>query len=57
MSSILRHNFYADDMLQSFHSVKIAVDMIHKVKSLCKEGGFNYTKFSSNDIKVNSRRI
>ena len=52
MSSILRRNFYVDDMLKSFPSAKIAVDMIYKVKSLCKEGGFNLTKFSSNHIEV-----
>ena len=52
VSSILRQNFYVDDMLKSFPSAKIAVDMIYKVKSLCKEGGFNLTKFSSNHIEV-----
>ena len=39
-------------MLKSFPSAKIAVDMIYKVKSLCKEGGFNLTKFSNNHIEV-----
>ena len=39
VSSILRQNFYVDDMLKNFPSAKIAVDMIYKVKSLCKEGG------------------
>ena len=48
MSSILRQNFYVDDMLKSFPSAKIAVDMIYKVKSLC----FNLTKFSSNHVEV-----
>ena len=52
VSSILRRNFYVDDMLKSFPSAKIAVDMIHKVKSLCKEGGSNLKKFSSNHIEV-----
>ena len=52
VSSILRRNFYVDDMLKRFPSAKIAVDMIYKVKSLCKEGGFNLTKFSSNHIEV-----
>ena len=52
VSSILRQNFYVDDMLKNFPSAKIAVDMIYKVKSLCKEGGFNLTKFSSNHIEV-----
>ena len=39
-------------MLKSFLSAKIAVDMIYKVKSLCKKGGFNLTKFSSNYTEV-----
>ena len=46
MSSILRRNFYVDDMLL------IAVDIIHKVKPLCREGDFNLRKFSSNDIII-----
>ena len=52
VSSIFRRNFYVDDMLKIFPSAKIAVDMIYKVKSSCKERGFNLTKFSSNDIEV-----
>ena len=52
VSSILRRNFYVDDMLKSFPSAKIAVDIIHQVESLCKEGGFNLTNFSSNHIEV-----
>ena len=36
------------DMLNSFPSTKLAVDMICKVKLLCKEGGFNLTKLSQN---------
>ena len=50
VSSILRWNFYVDDMLSSFPSAKIAANLVHKVKSSCKEGGFNLTKFSSNHI-------
>ena len=52
VSSIFRRNFYVDHMLKSFPSTKIAVDIIHKVKLLCKEGGFNLTKFSCNHIEV-----
>ena len=52
MSSILRRNFYVDDMLKSFPSAKIPVDMIYKVKPLCKEGGINLTKLSSYHIEV-----
>ena len=51
VSSILRRNFYVD-MLKSFPSTKTAVDMICKVKLLCKEGGFDLTKFSCNHIEV-----
>ena len=52
VSSILGRDFYVDDMLKILPSAKITVDMIYKVKSSCKEGGFNLTKFSSNDIEV-----
>ena len=45
-------NLCVDDMLKSLPVAKVAVDMICKVKSLCKEGGFNLTKFSSNHIEV-----
>ena len=52
VSSIMRRNFCVDDMLKSFPSTKIAVDMIRKVKLLCKEGSFNLTKFSCDHIEV-----
>ena len=52
VSSILRRNFYVDDMLKCFPSAKIAVDMIYKVKSLCEEGGLNLRKFFSNQVEV-----
>ena len=48
----MRQSFYVDDTLKSFPSAKIAVDMIYKFKSLCKKGGFNLTKFSSNHTEV-----
>ena len=56
--SALRWYFYVDDMVKGFPSAETAVDMIHKVNSLCKKGSFNLTKFSSNHLevlKVNSR--
>ena len=52
VSSILRRNLYVDDMLKSFPSTKIAVDMIHNVMLFCKEGGFNLTKFSCNHVEL-----
>ena len=53
--SILRRNFYVGDILKSFPRPKIPVDMIYKVKSLWKEGGFNLTNFSSNHVEYLSQ--
>ena len=52
VSNILRRNFYVDDMLKSFSSTDAAINAIHKVMDLCREGGFKLTKFSSNDLDV-----
>ena len=52
VASILRRNFYVDDMLKSFSSTEEAIRITRKVKELCKEGGFNLTKFSSNSLDV-----
>ena len=49
---IFIQNLYEDDMLKNFPSAKIAANMIHEVRSLCKKGGFNLTRFSSNYIEV-----
>ena len=51
-ASILRWNFYVDDMLKSFSSIEEAIRITGEVKELCKEGGFNFTKFSSNNLDV-----
>ena len=42
---ILRRNFYVDDILKSFSSIEEAIRITEKIKELCKEGGFNITKF------------
>ena len=39
-------------MLKSFSSIEEAIRVTGKVKELCKEGGFNLTKFSSNNLDV-----
>ena len=52
ITSILRQNFYASDMLKSFFSIEEAIRITGKVKQLCKEGGFNLTKFSRNNLDV-----
>ena len=43
ITSILRQNFYASDMLKSFFSIEEAIRITGKVKQLCEEGGFNLT--------------
>ena len=39
-------------MLKSLSSTEEAIRITGKVKELCKEGGFNLTKFSSNNLDV-----
>ena len=50
--SILRQNFYIDDMLKCFSLIEEAIRFTGKVKELCKEGGLKLTKFSSNNFDV-----
>ena len=50
--------FCVEDMLKSFPAVKVAADMIQKIKLFYGEGGFNLTKFSSSHVgffEVNSK--
>ena len=39
-------------MQRSFSSIEEAIRITGKVKELCKEGGFNLTKFSNNSLDV-----
>jgi hypothetical protein len=45
-------NFYVDDMLQSTDHIQTALEVISKVIKLCNSGGFNLTKFVSNEETV-----
>ena len=47
----LLHNFY-DDLLKSVESEKIAIQLIKDVSKMCREGGFNQTKFICNKKAV-----
>ena len=47
-----QRNFYVDDMLKSSKDVTTAIELIKKVQGICKAGGFNLTKFLSNNIEV-----
>ena len=52
IATILERNFYADDMLKSFPTAKEAITVIRQVKYLRSNGGFNLTKFISNNTTV-----
>lgn len=48
----LRHNFYVDDVLKSMPTTESAVRLMQQLIELCAKGGFNLTKFMSNDREV-----
>ena len=56
VATIFERNFYVDDMLKSFSTAEEAITVIQQVKDLCSNGGFNLTKFISNNtsFKINS---
>ncbi|XP_071088902.1 uncharacterized protein [Haliotis cracherodii] len=41
-------SFYVDDCLTSVQSEKMAIEMSHKLREICKKGGFRLTKWISN---------
>ena len=48
----LLNNFYVDDLLKSVDTEESAIQLIKDVKEICKIGGFNLTKFTSNNKSV-----
>ena len=52
VAAILERNFYVDDMLKSFPTAEEAITVIQQVKDMCSNGGFNLTKFISNNTAV-----
>ena len=48
----LTKNFYVDDPLKSVNSESDAIKLIKNIRSMCNEGGFNWTKFISNSKDV-----
>ena len=51
----LKRNFYVDDLLKSEPSPKVAIRLSFQMIELCARGGFNLTKFMSNDRHVLSQ--
>ena len=49
IAQTIAKNFYVDDCLRSGHDHEKVTRLAHEVKRLCDLGGFNLTKFMSND--------
>ena len=47
-ADFLRRDFYVDDGLKSVASVEEANELANDIKEICKRGGFNLHKFTSN---------
>jgi len=52
IGSVIRDNFYVDDMLKSEDTVEAAIHTISSVQGLCKTAGFNLTKYVSSHKEV-----
>ena len=52
ISTIVKRNFYVDDMPKSFPDVKTAGGMVNKEGALWMEGGLNLRKFTRNHIDL-----
>ncbi|KAK3754248.1 hypothetical protein QZH41_020147, partial [Actinostola sp. cb2023] len=48
----LRRNFYVDDILKSVPTPSEAIRLAEQLEELCARGGFNLTKFMSNNRQV-----
>ena len=48
----IRRDFYVDDWLKSVKDVMTALNLIKNVQGMCEAGGFNITKFISNNRDV-----
>ena len=52
ISKVINKSFYVDDMLQSVSSLDEVEKVTSDVRTVLKEGGFNLTKFISNNQQV-----
>ncbi|KAK3727751.1 hypothetical protein QZH41_005215 [Actinostola sp. cb2023] len=48
----VRHNFYVDDVLKSVPTASAATRLAEQLTEICAKGGFNLTKFMSNNRQV-----
>ena len=52
VANTLRRNFYVDDVLKSASTEDKAIDLAKDVKAVCRNGGFNLTKFVGNTERI-----
>ncbi|XP_046567991.1 uncharacterized protein LOC124276394 [Haliotis rubra] len=52
VADTIRNNFYVDDCLKSVSTEDTAVKLVDNLRSACEEGGFQLTKFTSNNRNV-----
>ena len=57
IATFLERNFYVFDMLKSLSTAEEAITVIEQVKDLCSNGGFNLTKFISNNTTALKKSI
>ena len=48
----MKNNFYVDDLLKSLNTTEETIHQAKELIKLCEKGGFNLTKFMSNDHEV-----
>ena len=48
----MKNNFYVDDLLKSLNTTEETIHQAKELIKLCEKGGFNLTKFVSNDREV-----
>ena len=48
----MKNNFYVDDLLKSLNTTEETIHQAKELIKLCEKGGFNLTKFMSNDREV-----
>ena len=51
-ATALLRNFYMDDLLKLMKDVQSPRQLVQKVIKICKSGGFNLTKFTSNSKEL-----
>ena len=52
VANTLRRSFYVDDVLKYTSTEDKAIDLVKDIKAVCRNGGFNLTKFVGNTERI-----